>query len=316
MASGPDLLPAIALSSNATVVRVNYRLSDQRPYPKPIHDVLAGYHWIKSHLGQGITSSGYISEPNQVRRLGVCGEFIGGSLAGMLALTECHTDRQGISAAVLGNPIADWTSLFSVDEDMDAIDPIIPSSHNKSERPAALGAGLQDAPTLDSLLRIRKKIFPQPAKFFDPFASPSLFFCTPAMELPPPINLLLDDQASPSDPSSPEDDSLPRKRRHRRTYPPANTALRIPRIRIEVGKENVLHDQGVEFARLIRKSRSSQGKEASEKGEAYEEEEQNEVLEREGTGLWGEKEADDIGRWLAQRLSRGYTEDMTPHSSE
>lgn len=312
MASGPDLLRSIALSSSATVVRLNYRLSAQHPYPHPIHDVLTGYEWIKSHLGQGATSAGDSPSLNQERRFGVCGEFIGGSLAGMLALTECHADRQGISAAMLGNPIADWTSLFPPDENADANEPT-PSQRHKIKRSAASGARSQDNLTIDSILQIRKKIFPQPAKFFDPFASPSLFFCTPAMELPPAVNPLSisDDQASPS---SSELSSSPssKKRRHRRTYPPSNTNLRIPRIRIEVGKENVLHDQGMELAQLIRKSTNAlkleheEHKEQSEKGEEWYEEqgERSEVLEREGAGLWGEKEADEVGRWFAQRLYR------------
>ena len=317
MAPGPDLLPSIALGSNATVVRLNYRLSDQQPYPNPIHDVLAGYDWIKSHLGHGATSPSDSSKPNQARRFGVCGEFIGGSLAAMLALTECHTDVQGISAAVLGNPIADWTSIFPVDENTDANGPA-PSQR----RSVASGAGSQVNLTLDSILHIRKTIFSGPAKFFDPFASPSLFFCTPAMELPPAANFLSlsDDLASSS--SSDYDESLPRgkKRRHRRTYPPSHTNLQLPKIRIEVGKENILHHQGKEFAQLIRKSMNAlkleqhhreqleKGDEASsemekeKEGVEEEEKERTEVLEREGAGLWGEKEADEVGRWLAQRL--------------
>lgn len=304
MASGPDLLSSLALSSNATVVRINYRLSAQHPYPKPIHDVLAGYDWIKSHLGQGTTSPGDNSNFNQARKLGVCGELMGGSLAGMLALTECHTDRQGISAAVLGNPVADWTSLFPVDQNTDANDPTSFHDYN-TKHLAASGAGSHNGPTVDFLLRVRKKIFPQPAKFFDPFPSPSLFFRTPATELPLAVNLLLAEEASPSEPLSSGQEPLLRMRRPRRTrrqYPPLNTTLQIPRMRLEVGKKNVLHDQGIEFAQLIRKSVIiHELKERSEEGEAYGEE-QIEVLEREGAGLWGKKEADDIGRWFAQTL--------------
>lgn len=61
----------------------------------------------------------------------------------------------------------------------------------------------------------------------------------------------------------------------------------------------------MEFAQLIRKSRSTREElgEQLEKGEeAYEEGEKSEVLKREGAGLWGEKEADEVGRWFAQSL--------------
>lgn len=327
MASGPDLLPSIALSSNATIVRLNYRLSAQHPYPNPIHDVLAGYDWIKSHLCQGTTSVDGSPKLDQARRIGICGELIGGSLAGMLALTECHTDEQGISAAILGNPIADWTSIFPVDEDTNVNGRARSQLYN-TERSQASEDSFHDSPTIDSILRIRKEIFPQAAKFFDPFASPSLFFCTPAMELSSTSNLLSpsDDEASSSSSSASSSStelgdsqvSNSKKRRHRRTYPPSShTNLQIPRIRIEVGKENIVHDQGVELAQLIRKSMRSpklehyynndkNQEQPAEKGEgsSNEEQERRELLfEREGPGLWAEKEAHEVGQWLGRRLA-------------
>ena len=326
LASGPDLLPSIALSSNATVVRLNYRLSAQHPYPNPIHDVLAGYDWITSHLCQGTTSADGSPKLDQARRIGVCGELIGGSLAGMLALTECHTDEQGISAAILGNPIADWTSIFPVHEDMDAKGRTH-SQLSKTKRSQASGASSQDSPTIDSILRIRKTIFPKAAKFFDPFASPSLFFCTPAMELSSTSNLLSpsDDEAASSSSAASSSTELgdsqasnSKKRRHRRTYPPSShTNLQIPRIRIEVGKENILHDQGVELAQLIRKStrtlklehyydntnQEQSGNKREEVTTEEDEERKELIFEREGPGLWAEKEAHEVGRWLGRRLA-------------
>ena len=72
----------------------------------------------------------------------------------------------------------------------------------------------------------------------------------------------------------------------------------------------MLHGQGRDFARLIRKStmNTREDQEQSEKGEGYENEKEEDeersgiLFEREGAGLWGEKEADDVGRWLAQKL--------------
>lgn len=57
------------------------------------------------------------------------------------------------------------------------------------------------------------------------------------------------------------------------------------------------------------REQSEKGEEASSENETEKEgmekekeKERSEVLEREGAGLWGEKEADEVGRWLAQRL--------------
>lgn len=297
--SEPDLLSSIALSSNATVVRVNYRLSAQHPYPTPVHDVLAGYDWIKRHLGKCTTSPGDSPKVDQALKLGVCGELIGGSLAAMLALTECQADKQSISAAVLGNPISDWTALFPADQSTDAIDPTSLRYHATKD-PKASTAAFHDGQTTGSLLRLRDKIFPRPAKFFDPFASPSLFFRTPSIDLPPTVNLLLVEPSS-SEPEIPE--PLVRKRRSHRTHPPLNSNLRIPRIRVEVGRENVLHDQGIELSQLMRRSVTLRQRTARslEEGEA-DGEDQIELLERDGAGLWGEKEAGDVGRWFAEVL--------------
>lgn len=298
--SEPDLLSSIALSSNATVVRLNYRLSAQHPYPTPVHDVLAGYDRIKHHLGKGTTSPGDSLKVNQASRLGVCGEFIGGSLAAMLALTECQAQGQSISAAALGNPVSDWTALFPADQNKDAKDPTS-SRYHATKDPKASTAGPRDGQTTDSLLRLRDKIFPQPAKFFDPFASPSLFFRTPSIDLPPTVNPLLVEPSS-SEAEMP-DEPLVRKRRSHRTHPPLNSNLRIPRIRVEIGMENVLHDQGIELWQLIRRSviLRQRTERSLEEGEA-DGGDQIEFLKRDGAGLWGEKEAGDIGRWFAEVL--------------
>lgn len=41
-------------------------------------------------------------------RIGVVGELVGGSLATLLALTECRVNESGIGAAAVNNPITDW----------------------------------------------------------------------------------------------------------------------------------------------------------------------------------------------------------------
>ena len=89
-------------SSAATVVRINYRASSLNQYPTPCHDVLLGYDWVCEHLLIDEFSRPYLA------RLGVCGELVGGSLATMLALTECRLGESRIGAAAVNNPIVDW----------------------------------------------------------------------------------------------------------------------------------------------------------------------------------------------------------------
>ena len=216
----------------------------------------------------------------------------------MLALTECHIDQQGISAAVLGNPVSDWTSLFPAVESTEA-DHLTSSHRHSAKKPGASKVDSQNDLTIDSLLKVRDAIFPRSAKFFDPFASPSLFFRTPSIDLPPAVNLLLVDTPS-SEVDVPE--TLVRKRRSHRVHPPLNSNLQIPRIRVELGKEHVLHDQGTELAQLMRRSvTATRRKELPEEGEA-DAKDHIELLERDGMGLWGEKEADEVGRWFAEVL--------------
>ena len=92
------------------IIRINYRLSAQDAYPTPIHDVLVGYDWVL----QNLLHKRSISRPGRsedVGRIAVCGELIGGGLAAMLALTECRKGEPGVMAAALSNPLVDWVSL-------------------------------------------------------------------------------------------------------------------------------------------------------------------------------------------------------------
>ncbi len=284
---------------------MNYRLSSMHPYPNPIHDVLAGYDWIKAHLGQGTAAPPRNTSGTQARKIGICGELIGGSLAGMLALTECHVGMQGIGAAVLGNPTSNWTNLFAPDQDPDANGPTS-LQHDPSNKIAASSAASHEGPTIESLLLLRETIFPNPATFFDPFASPSLFFRTPGSDLPPRVNPLLareesssedgsSSESSSSEPDAPEPGK--RLRRFHRRYPPLN--LRLPRIRVDLGKQNILQEQGIEFVELMRRSVVMTRGKDHPKMEKTDGKDQIELLEREGLGLWSEKEANDIGQWFA-----------------
>ncbi|KAF2269630.1 alpha/beta-hydrolase [Lojkania enalia] len=105
------VISLLARSSGAMVARINYRLSPTYQFPMPIHDVLLGYDWIVENLVRGETSS-QSSRPI-IKRVGVCGELVGGSLATMLALTECRLGEPRIGAAAVNNPVVDW--VFSED---------------------------------------------------------------------------------------------------------------------------------------------------------------------------------------------------------
>jgi acetyl esterase/lipase len=89
-------------TTGATIARINYRASSTHQYPVPFHDVLYGYDWIRDNLLRDEFKRPYIA------RLGICGELVGGSLATMLALTECRLGESRIGAAAVNSPIADW----------------------------------------------------------------------------------------------------------------------------------------------------------------------------------------------------------------
>ena len=217
-------------------------------------------------------------------KIGVCGELVGGSLAAMLALTECHGDSEGISAAAIGNAIVDWTALMSAVEDQES-------------EAAHKGQSFSG-----ELLAIRGDYFPKVENYHDPFASPLLFFRTPSSDLPLEHTFR---QSSESDPDS--EDALPehiKKRRSLRKYPPTGSGLILPHMRVDVGKENVLNDQGIELVDLMR--RSSARWEAERPillGKGYPQP-SFEVVEREGFGLWDEKKLPDIGNWLGEVLRK------------
>lgn len=95
-------MAALHASSAATIIRINYRASSQHQFPTPYHDVLYGYDWIQ----ENILIDG--SQKPYAARLGICGELMGGSIASMLALTECRIGESRIVAAAVNNPIVDW----------------------------------------------------------------------------------------------------------------------------------------------------------------------------------------------------------------
>ena len=278
-------LSTLALSADATVVSINYRLSRGIPYPTPIHDVLAGYDWVQKHLVRQDVKLDSAYPSARTSRIGVCGELIGGSLATMLALTECRARRPTISAAAMGSPIVDWTALF-------------PSE-----------TGEAGSLSENSLLQLRDDIFPKPDHYHDPFASPLLFFRTPSTSLPNPYGQeFLESAPDPSsDPYALGEDvpSQPdRLRRSHRKYPPPGSALRLPHMRIEVGRQSGLREQGEDLRQRLLKSVKYWEEEAYGALVKKALLEKIDLVEREAVGLWGEREVAEVGAWFGEVLRR------------
>ncbi|KAL8797702.1 MAG: hypothetical protein Q9195_000054 [Heterodermia aff. obscurata] len=307
-------LPALALASNATVVCIHYRLSTEQSYPTPVHDVLAGFDWVQKHLARVNVQIDHAEHPVETANIGVCGELVSGSLATMLALTECRPTKGGVKAAALGNAIVDWTSLFP------AYDNGIPPAASYREATTSTNAGPvapewpsgQYGPSLsnEGLLHLRSRLFTRPEKYFDPFASPLLFFRTPGCDLASPVDDMHVGQAfdgpSAGDSTAAHDASLAetKKRPSRRKYPPAGSGLRLPYMRFEVGVESILREQGEEMVDVLNKSAKHWEDELYGAGDGGGVSKRVRLLERSGLGLWGENELRELGSWFGDVLRK------------
>ena len=297
-------LATLATAANVTVVAVNYRLDPARRYPLPVHDVAAGYDWVVRHLVRG--DNGHRDLDKAFGRVGLCGELIGGSLAAALALTECHTRRAGVRAAVLGNPVADWTAMCPVAAPGTAAGGASRARTTTTrKRKAAATAPAKSSweafapsPALPSaaVLRARNACFAAPEDYFDPFASPLLFFKTAATEVPPRVDPI-DEVFAAWDLSL---RAFEKKRRSARRHPGPDGLLRLPAARVWVGEECVLKDQGIELAQSIARSNNLYGgPDGKGEGTGWE---RVEVRVKEGLGLWGERELMEMGQWFGSVL--------------
>ncbi|OAL52549.1 alpha/beta-hydrolase [Pyrenochaeta sp. DS3sAY3a] len=216
-------------SSNATIARINYRASSVHSYPAPCHDVLAGFDWVRENLLRDEFKRPYFAP------LGVCGELMGGSLATMLALTECRLGESRISAAAVNSPIVDWVfpddlpfinpaelpepvapdeTAFPSDEDLgdsqalrEEVTVAKPSRPRKKRAPKppppTSWQAYGDDPVLPTLMLSgeRDMLFRRPEDVFDRFASPIHFFRSPHAQLVLPDD---DDTAASLPPLDPE----------------------------------------------------------------------------------------------------------------
>lgn len=197
------ILSTLSACSAATVARINYRASATHQYPVPYHDVLFGYDWLRENLLRDEFDRPFLG------RIGICGQLMGGSLATMLALTECRLGETRIAAAAINNPIIDWVfpdelpsvvaaelpeptgadeTAFPADHDAAAA-PSLPlpkpsrKRSSKTSKPSPLTSWQAHGdnaviPTL-TLSAERDMLFRRPEDYFDRFASPIHFFRSP-----------------------------------------------------------------------------------------------------------------------------------------
>lgn len=213
----------------------------------------------------------------------------------MLALTESHSLMQGVTAAAIGNPIVDWTALFTPEANKAPV-PAEELVNNPQK-----DATIEHAPRiLESLLTMRGKLFTRAEKYHDPFASPLLFFRTPSSDLPTEFGQL--DLDSDLD-TGHQTTEAAKKRRSLRKYPPRGSNLVLPHMRVDIGKENVLRDQGTELIELMHRSHSRADVEQNSLQDVLPSR-IFEVVERPGCGWWHKKEIQEIGRWFGEVLRR------------
>lgn len=265
----------------ATVVQIDYRLNSDHHYPTPVHDVLFGLDWITANLIGARPGHRNGLGDEVTARIGVMGELIGGSLATMLALTECHSKGHRIAAAATNDPILDWLFPEIVDQEL-AQAPTKAKPRGRKNAKVTLWESLQHDPVAHEMTKIRPSIFRGPSGWFDPFASPTLFFRSPGIEVPKedPGRALdefqeisrLDHQdfmreqlrlSSISTPRGLDDEEsaslngeepTKKPRKAARRFPSIGSGLTLPNLHITTQTDGILYEQAAEFVHLVRRS--------------------------------------------------------------
>ncbi|ROT36503.1 hypothetical protein SODALDRAFT_315413 [Sodiomyces alkalinus F11] len=224
--TGPSSLAGGQTSATAQVVG---DFDTPLHWPTPLHDVSFAYKWITENL----------SPPSVGRRdVYVHGAYLGATLAASLALTESHSHaRMGIRGFIAYNGIYNWTMFLP---------------EHKINKPAGAAAAaaavlsptpLLQQPAEGSAMRFLQQHMPvwfkSPADLFDPFVSPSLFFQTSGMLVPPSfaqtdaLSAMIDKLAALGIHGSPADlmassGVFRTPRRSALVFPPRKSTLKIP----------------------------------------------------------------------------------------
>lgn len=197
----------------------------------------------------------------------------------MLALTECRRNEVGVAACATSNAVFDWVSL----------DAPIPSAKQGKKYKGAVNED-QSNPLIEEALTLRTSLFRKPADYFDPFASPILFFRTPGIDTPSPPTLAPTNKgddweelsrmsredffreqmglsamsSSQEEPQAPEPEQpAVAKRKASLTYPSRLSNLRPGVFRCEASATLGLQSQTEEFAKYLRRSFARQAQQAA-----------------------------------------------------
>jgi acetyl esterase/lipase len=256
------IIAALSAASNGTIVRVNYRSGAEARYPTPVHDVLAGYDYVKERFAaeSWTTRAGRVKKTHL--RIGVCGQLVGGSLATALGLTESHLAQDRIAAVAVNSPIIDWVfpnRELSIADAMtgdvdDKADEALEKTVRRKRKSKARLPSWEAFSEMHSIIRtstleaIRTELFRKSANYFDPFASPVHFFRSSSSNIPADPTIIADGD----DPLSAL--QLAKSRKAHRIFPPSNSTLILPNVRLSGGVENPLYDSNEEFVKLLRRS--------------------------------------------------------------
>ncbi|KAM0241625.1 hypothetical protein ACHAPO_001316 [Fusarium lateritium] len=183
-------------------------------WPTPIHDTSFAYKWLVENLA-----------PEGIKRrdIYVYGSHLGASLATSLALTESQPHKPfAVRGLVSYNGIYNWT-MFLPDHPVNTSKEFVgnPKAHYKPPEGAYIHHLQNMLPTL----------FKSTADTFDVFASPSLFFHNPGINVPMSYHLTEAESLAIEIMTNPEgevDPPLQAPRRSRLIFPPRKSTLKLP----------------------------------------------------------------------------------------
>ncbi|KAG5922249.1 hypothetical protein E4U61_005488 [Claviceps capensis] len=161
---------------NRPVASINYRWSPySKPsagngplhWPTPLHDTTFAWSWLLEHLSP--------SGKNDRRDVYVYGSYLGATLATSLALTESYPDvKLGIRGLITYNGVYNWT-MFLPDHKINTLG----NGTAKGPPPKP-----NEASHIYEIYQNMPALFERAPNLFDPFASPSMFFHSPALLVP------------------------------------------------------------------------------------------------------------------------------------
>lgn len=289
-------VPLLGIGAAATIVDVKYETSKEQPYPSPIHSVLAAYDWTQENICRG---SNQLVRPDgyQRRPIGVCGQLVGGGLATMLALTECHRST-GITAVLVGDPVVDWVAL-GLSERMEER-PKKSQKTKKTDQVTSPIPNQTEEELRQRLLNLRNHVFKSLEKCFDPFASPLLFFRTPKYELKDTRSWFPEDgDVDCHMMQDAQDSTFVKKRLSYRAYPPLWSNLVLPQFRLETADDSPLRGPATELVQMMERSVGKR-----KDTDSVESADRFEVVTRPKWRPWNKQDMFRIGQWLGDALSR------------